>query len=308
MAISYYGYFHHDHQRPGHDVLLLHGGRNHLRDDHHQDRDDLRHDSYSAARDPAALARAVAPLRESPWAPLAVVAIFLYVGAEVSIGSFMISYLSMPGIGAISENAASGYVSLYWGGAMVGRFVGFALSRRFAQLFAAQQRREWAPLVGVGPAPADLAGQTDRGIAIQPPVQGFFPIAIGRGTPPALLLVGLAAGDRDPPSRTGADEFQHVMVLRIFPELQPGLEDRARLLKLGVHEERFVRGLISLVSFATPLRPDDALPPGYAYWLPPLSPFAFDGPDALVETVVTTLKRGDLPAVHRHGRRRAGWS
>lgn len=35
-----------------------------------------------------------------------------------------------------------------------------ALSRRFAQLFAAQQRREWAPLVGVGPAPADLAGQT----------------------------------------------------------------------------------------------------------------------------------------------------
>lgn len=83
--------------------------------------------------------------------------------------------------------------------------------------------------------------------------------------------------------------------------LQPGLEDRARLLKLGVHEERFVRGLISLVSFATPLRPDDALRPGYAYWLPPLSPFAFDGPAALVETVVTTLKRGALPAVHRHG-------
>lgn len=62
---------------------------------------------------------------------LAVVAIFLYVGAEVSIGSFMISYLSMPEIGAISENAASGYVSLYWGGAMLGRFVGFALARRF---------------------------------------------------------------------------------------------------------------------------------------------------------------------------------
>jgi len=35
-----------------------------------------------------------------------------------------------------------------------------ALSRRFAQLFAAQQRREWAPLVAAGPAPADLAGQT----------------------------------------------------------------------------------------------------------------------------------------------------
>ncbi|MBM4776964.1 MAG: hypothetical protein GQE15_04605 [Archangiaceae bacterium] len=83
--------------------------------------------------------------------------------------------------------------------------------------------------------------------------------------------------------------------------LQPGLEDRARLLKLGVHEERFVRGLISLVSFATPLSPNDELPEGYAYWLPPMSPFAFDGPASLVETVVTTLKRGEMPAVHRQG-------
>lgn len=83
--------------------------------------------------------------------------------------------------------------------------------------------------------------------------------------------------------------------------LQPGLQDRARLLTLGVHEDRFVRGLISLVSFATPLSPNDELPPGYAYWLPPLSPFAFDGPAPLVETVVTALKRGALPAVHRRG-------
>jgi FHS family L-fucose permease-like MFS transporter len=60
---------------------------------------------------------------------LGVVAIFLYVGAEVSIGSFMINYLSMPSIGDFSEATAAGYVSLYWGGAMVGRFVGFALMR-----------------------------------------------------------------------------------------------------------------------------------------------------------------------------------
>jgi MFS transporter, FHS family, L-fucose permease len=59
-----------------------------------------------------------------------VVAIFLYVGAEVSIGSFMINYLAMPDIGAISESQAAGYVSLYWGGAMVGRFIGSALMRR----------------------------------------------------------------------------------------------------------------------------------------------------------------------------------
>lgn len=60
-----------------------------------------------------------------------VAAIFLYVGAEVSIGSFLINYLSMPQIGAISESEAAGYVSLYWGGAMIGRFAGFVLLRRF---------------------------------------------------------------------------------------------------------------------------------------------------------------------------------
>ncbi len=62
---------------------------------------------------------------------LGVVAIFLYVGAEVSIGSFLINYLSMPDIGGITEAEAAGYVSLYWGGAMVGRFAGFALARRY---------------------------------------------------------------------------------------------------------------------------------------------------------------------------------
>lgn len=61
---------------------------------------------------------------------LGVVAIFLYVGAEVSIGSFLINYLSMPTIGNISESTAAGYVSMYWGGAMLGRFAGFVLLRQ----------------------------------------------------------------------------------------------------------------------------------------------------------------------------------
>ena len=72
----------------------------------------------------------------------AVGAIFLYVGAEVSIGSFMINYISLPGIGDMPEARAAGYVSLYWTGAMVGRFIGAALlqrvdSRRLLALFAA---------------------------------------------------------------------------------------------------------------------------------------------------------------------------
>jgi MFS transporter, FHS family, L-fucose permease len=62
---------------------------------------------------------------------LGVIAIFLYVGAEVSIGSFLINYLSLPEIGNITEADAARYVSLYWGGAMVGRFIGFLLLRTF---------------------------------------------------------------------------------------------------------------------------------------------------------------------------------
>jgi FHS family L-fucose permease-like MFS transporter len=60
----------------------------------------------------------------------AVGAIFLYVGAEVSIGSFMINYISLPEIGDMPTARAAGYVSLYWLGAMIGRFVGAALLRK----------------------------------------------------------------------------------------------------------------------------------------------------------------------------------
>ncbi len=63
---------------------------------------------------------------------LGVVAIFVYVGAEVSIGSFLVNYLNQPEIGALPENLAARYVSLYWGGAMAGRFAGAALLRHIA--------------------------------------------------------------------------------------------------------------------------------------------------------------------------------
>jgi FHS family L-fucose permease-like MFS transporter len=52
------------------------------------------------------------------------VAIFAYVGAEVAIGSILINFLGQPSMGGLLHVAAAGYVSLYWGGAMVGRFVG----------------------------------------------------------------------------------------------------------------------------------------------------------------------------------------
>jgi MFS transporter, FHS family, L-fucose permease len=61
---------------------------------------------------------------------LGAIAIFVYVGAEVSLGSFMVNYLGQPFIAGLSMKAAAGYVSLYWGGAMVGRFVGSGLLQK----------------------------------------------------------------------------------------------------------------------------------------------------------------------------------
>ena len=61
---------------------------------------------------------------------LGAVGIFIYVGAEVSIGSFLVNYFSQPYIGGFTEQQAASYVSFYWGGAMVGRFVGSALMQK----------------------------------------------------------------------------------------------------------------------------------------------------------------------------------
>ena len=71
-----------------------------------------------------------------------VLGIFFYVGAEVSIGSFLVNYLAMPEIGHMTEQQATHYVSLYWGGAMVGRFIGSVLMakilpRTLLSIFAA---------------------------------------------------------------------------------------------------------------------------------------------------------------------------
>ena len=62
---------------------------------------------------------------------LGALGIFTYVGAEVSIGSFLINYFGLPQIAALPAKAAAGYVSFYWGGAMIGRFIGAPLLQRF---------------------------------------------------------------------------------------------------------------------------------------------------------------------------------
>jgi FHS family L-fucose permease-like MFS transporter len=64
-----------------------------------------------------------------PHLLMGAIGIFLYVGGEVSIGSFLINFFGEPGIAALTPAAAAHYVSYYWGGAMVGRFIGFAVMR-----------------------------------------------------------------------------------------------------------------------------------------------------------------------------------
>lgn len=61
---------------------------------------------------------------------LGAVGIFVYVGAEVSIGSFLVNFLGQPDIAGLKEATAAGFVSYYWGGAMVGRFIGSALLQK----------------------------------------------------------------------------------------------------------------------------------------------------------------------------------
>ena len=65
-----------------------------------------------------------------PHLVLGAVAIFVYVGAEVSIGSFLVNFMGEDEIAGFSAEKAGYFISFYWGGAMVGRFIGSWVLRR----------------------------------------------------------------------------------------------------------------------------------------------------------------------------------
>jgi len=58
--------------------------------------------------------------------------IFLYVGGEVAIGSLIVSYLMQSSVFGVAAEEAGKHVPFYWGGAMVGRFIGAYVLRLFA--------------------------------------------------------------------------------------------------------------------------------------------------------------------------------
>lgn len=67
----------------------------------------------------------------SPWARFGALAIFLYVGAEVSVGSLMINFLHQKSVLDVSLETAGKLLMLYWLGAMIGRFAGSMMLARF---------------------------------------------------------------------------------------------------------------------------------------------------------------------------------
>ena len=65
-----------------------------------------------------------------PWLLFGALGIFTYVGAEVSIGNLLVSYMGLPQIASLPAAQAGYFLMVYWGGAMIGRFIGSALLQK----------------------------------------------------------------------------------------------------------------------------------------------------------------------------------
>ncbi len=103
-----------------------------------------------------------------PHLVLGVIGIFVYVGAEVAIGSFLVNYLSQPNIGGMTEKDAAFFVSFYWGAAMVGRFIGAAILQK----------------LGTGPVLGFAA--IGAGLLVTTSMLGYGSVAVW-----SIILVGL---------------------------------------------------------------------------------------------------------------------
>ncbi len=61
---------------------------------------------------------------------LGAIALMLYVGAEVAIGSFIVNFLGEANIAGFAEKKAATYIPIYWAGLMIGRFLGSAILQK----------------------------------------------------------------------------------------------------------------------------------------------------------------------------------
>ena len=120
-----------------------------------------------------------------PHTALGMGAIFMYVGGEVTVGSLIINFLGTPKMGGLSHEAASEYLAYYWGGLMIGRFMG---------AFALSEMRCWLKngLVVLTPVVAFCA------VAFRASRTGEFSDALPYGALLALLLVAFFVGAKSP--------------------------------------------------------------------------------------------------------------
>ena len=125
-------------------------------------RDTLKGESHDASA-----GRGGFDLLKRPRFGFGALCIFLYVGAEVSIGSLIVSYLRQAHVMGLEEQAAGKLIGVYWGGAMVGRFIGSAVLRVVSpgKLLAA---------VAVGAVALILISTQTSG-----PVSGYSLLAVG---------------------------------------------------------------------------------------------------------------------------------
>ena len=71
-------------------------------------------------------------LLKRPRFAMGTACIFLYVGAEVAVGSLIVNYLMQPSVFGITDKAAGDHVPFYWGGALIGRFIGAYILTRMS--------------------------------------------------------------------------------------------------------------------------------------------------------------------------------
>ena len=139
------------------------------------------------------LGETLALLRE-PRLALAVLSIFLYVGAEVAIGTFLTNYLAQPDVMGLSEEKAHSLVSYYWGGAMVGRLIGGFLLAWF--------RPSYVLIVfALGAAALATVSALTAG-----PLAGYSVIAVGLFNSimfPTIFALGIEGQEEKTPQASG---------------------------------------------------------------------------------------------------------
>nr|WP_218920216.1 sugar MFS transporter [Chondromyces crocatus] len=145
------------------------------------------------AEHPGGLAATLKLLRR-PRLAFAVLSIFVYVGAEVAIGSLLTNYLMLPRTLGLPPMEAGRLVSFYWGGAMVGRLLGGFVLRRFAP---------GTTLCACAVAAATLVGVS---VATSGIVAGYTLIAVGLFNSvmfPTIFTLGLEGMGEETPQASG---------------------------------------------------------------------------------------------------------